>query len=179
VVFWWGRVAANGIFVGKCFPNLFGKLLRNPVSIWPVANARRQASPLFSLCPNRVRNVIHTQLSVCGCVAVKIQRPVVGPVVDRCGISCGNGRGWLRRSCGKTSSKPAASIVDQLLTNVYKSAGKARYADSGRDWDAALEHFQSARRIYLKAGGEAKWQAVVNVIQTEHSRKKGFLLGWV
>ncbi len=46
-----------------------------------------------------------------------------------------------------------------------------------KHYDAALEHFQSARKLYLKAGGEAEWQAVVNVIQTQHSRKKGFLLG--
>ena len=57
-----------------------------------------------------------------GCAAVKIQRPVVGPVVDRCGVTCGNGRGWLRCSCGETSSKPAANIVDQQLTNVRGKA---------------------------------------------------------
>jgi uncharacterized Zn finger protein len=42
-------------------------------------------------------------------------------------------------------------------------------------YDTALEHFQSARKLYLKAGGEAEWKAIVKDIQTEHSRKKGFL----
>jgi hypothetical protein len=43
-------------------------------------------------------------------------------IVGACGIVCGNGRGWLRRSCGKISSKPAASLVDQPLTDVRGQA---------------------------------------------------------
>ncbi len=43
-------------------------------------------------------------------------------IVGVCGIVCGNGRGWLRRSCGKISSKPAASVVDQPLTDVRGKA---------------------------------------------------------
>jgi len=69
------------------------------------------------------------QLSVCVWAAVNIQRPVVGPVVDRCdnsasavargsGVAAAKIGSSLRRLCGKTSSKPAASIIDQLLTIV-------------------------------------------------------------
>ncbi len=43
-------------------------------------------------------------------------------IVGACGTVCGNGRGWLRRSCGKISSKPAASVVDQPLTDVRGKA---------------------------------------------------------
>jgi hypothetical protein len=43
-------------------------------------------------------------------------------IVGACGIVCGSGRGWLRRSCGKISSKPAASVVDQPLTDVRGQA---------------------------------------------------------
>jgi uncharacterized Zn finger protein len=64
----------------------------------------------------------------------------------------------------------AAKLYRALGMRILNSK-KSKY------YDAALEHFQSARKIYLKAGGEAQWQAIVNVIQTEHSRKRGFLLG--
>ena len=40
---------------------------------------------------------------------------------------CGNVRWRLRRLCGKTSSKPAASVVDQLLTNVRGQASLLFY----------------------------------------------------
>lgn len=43
-------------------------------------------------------------------------------IVGACGTVCGNGRGWLRRSCGKISSKPAASVVGQPLTHVRGKA---------------------------------------------------------
>jgi hypothetical protein len=43
-------------------------------------------------------------------------------IVGACGTVCDNGRGWLRRSCGKISSKPAASVVDQPLTDVRGKA---------------------------------------------------------
>ena len=81
--------------------------------------------------------------------SVSVQRPVVGRslavaaflaaavvgacgiaaanIVGACGIICGNGRGWLLRSCGKTSSKPAANIVDQQLTNVRGQASLLFY----------------------------------------------------
>jgi len=40
---------------------------------------------------------------------------------------CGNIRWWLRRSCGKISSKPAARIIDQLLTYVRGRASLLFY----------------------------------------------------
>lgn len=43
--------------------------------------------------------------------------------------------------------------------------------------DAALTHFQRARKFYLKAGSEAEWQAIVKAIQTERARKKKILEG--
>jgi hypothetical protein len=67
-------------------------------------------------------------------VAVFLAAAVVGAcgiaaanIVGACGTICGNGRGWLRRSCGKISSKPAASVVDQLLTNVRGQASLLFY----------------------------------------------------
>jgi tetratricopeptide (TPR) repeat protein len=79
-------------------------------------------------------------------------------------------------------SEPAAAGLakrDMLAAaKLYRALGmRILNSKKSKYYDAALEHFQSARRIYLKAGGEAEWQAIVNVIQTEHSRKKGFLLG--
>ena len=78
--------------------------------------------------PKSVRlHAFHAALVVDGCGIFAV--PVVGScgipaanIVGACGIVCGNGRGWLRRSCGKISSKPAASVVGQPLTNVRGQA---------------------------------------------------------
>jgi hypothetical protein len=42
-------------------------------------------------------------------------------------------------------------------------------------YDAALRHFDSARKLYLNAGCGAEWQAVATLVQTGHWRKRGFL----
>jgi hypothetical protein len=78
--------------------------------------------------PKSVRlHAFHAALVVdgCGIFACIFAVAVVGScgilaanIVGACGTVCGNGRGWLRRSCGKISSKPAASVVDQPLTHV-------------------------------------------------------------
>ena len=78
--------------------------------------------------PRSVRlHAFHAALVVdrCGIFAVAVVGSCGIPaanIVDACGTVCGNGRGWLRRSCGKISSKPAASVVDQPLTDVRGQA---------------------------------------------------------
>jgi hypothetical protein len=64
-------------------------------------------------------------LNICGGTATKFNGPslaVRGTIVDRCGISYGSGRWWLRRSCGKISPDPAATfaapVVDASLANL-------------------------------------------------------------
>jgi len=85
---------------------------------------RQTRSPNMVAVQKSVRlHAFHAALVVDGCGIFAV------PVVGSCGIlaanivgACGNGRGWLRRSCGKISSKPAASVVDQPLTDVRGKA---------------------------------------------------------
>jgi hypothetical protein len=67
--------------------------------------------------------------------------------------------------------KLAAAKLHRALGLRILNSKKSKY------YDAALNHLQSAKKLYLKAGGDAEWHAIVKIIQTEHSRKKGFLLG--
>ena len=114
VVFGWGTIAVNGKFVGKCFPNHFRKLLRKQVSIWPVANVRRQASAVFILsksCANCHPHAIERLRMGGGETSVARRWPGRWPlqcflrrrslaacgipaadIVGACGIICGNGR---------------------------------------------------------------------------------------
>ena len=123
------RMLPYGKSHGNQFPNLFGK--RFPSSWLPAQGDRR---PLLFQCPSRVqpataycprlsearlaKHISSLRRTACRPKSVRLHTFYAASVVDGCGISCGNGRGWLRRSRGKTSSKPAASVVDQLLTNV-------------------------------------------------------------
>lgn len=70
----------------------------------------------------------------------------------------------------KRDSLAAAKLYRALAVRILKSK-KSKY------YDAALTHFQRARKLYLKAGSEAEWQAIVKSIQTVHSRKKGIMEG--
>ncbi len=100
------------------------------VQVLPEARLAKHISSLRrTACrPKSVRlHAFHAALAVD--VAAFLAVAVVGScgilaanIVGVCGIVCGNGRGRLRRSCGKISSKPAASVVDQPLTDVRGQA---------------------------------------------------------
>lgn len=45
-------------------------------------------------------------------------------------------------------------------------------------YDAALSHFRDARNLCRKANLDSEWQAVVDRIYTEHSRKSAFMPGF-
>jgi hypothetical protein len=61
------------------------------------------------------------------------------------------------------------------LSKTSKGCGTSWVSAKSKYYDAALRHFESARKLYLKAGCGAEWQAVATLVQTEHSRKRGFL----
>jgi tetratricopeptide (TPR) repeat protein len=72
------------------------------------------------------------------------------------------------RALAKKDARAAAKLHRALGLRILNSA-RSKY------YDAALRHFESARKLYLKAGCGAEWQAVATLVQTEHSRKRGFL----
>jgi len=45
----------------------------------------------------------------------------------------------------------------------------------GKYYGEALEHFGTARKLYLKAGRAAEWRAFVEEFRAEQSRKAGFM----
>jgi uncharacterized Zn finger protein len=48
-------------------------------------------------------------------------------------------------------------------------------AKQSRDYDAALSHFEDAKRCYERAGLGQQWDAVVGEIRRAHHRKIGFM----
>ncbi len=70
----------------------------------------------------------------------------------------------------KRDSLAAAKLYQALAVRILKSKQSKYY-------DAALGHFERAHKLYLKAGNEAEWRALLRYIRTEHSRKKGILSG--
>jgi len=47
-----------------------------------------------------------------------------------------------------------------------------------RYYDAALSHFEQARRCYKKAGDELAWQKLVEEVLQNHRRKNAFMPGF-
>jgi len=70
----------------------------------------------------------------------------------------------------KRDNLAAAKLYRALAVRILNSK-KSKY------YDAALGHFESAHKLYMKAGNAAEWQALLRYIQTEHSRQTGILSG--
>lgn len=67
---------------------------------------------------------------------------------------------------------PAAAKLYRALGFRILTSKKSKY------YDAALSHFRRARDLCRKADLNAEWQAVVDRIYVEHSRKYGFMPGF-
>lgn len=70
----------------------------------------------------------------------------------------------LERAHGLTSARVYCALAMRTL-----GAGKSKY------YTFALEHLQKARELYHKHGQEGLWQAVVNRVREDHSRKHSFM----
>ncbi|MFC1452665.1 DUF6880 family protein [Verrucomicrobiota bacterium] len=64
---------------------------------------------------------------------------------------------------------PAAAKLHRALGFRVLTSKKSKY------YDAALSHFRRARDLCRKADLDSEWQAVVDRIYAEHSRKYGFM----
>jgi len=67
------------------------------------------------------------------------------------------------------SHHDAAAMLYRALGLRILNAKKSKY------YDAALDHFDRARRCFQKAGLGKEWEAMVDLIRSEHHRKAGFI----
>ena len=67
---------------------------------------------------------------------------------------------------------PAAAKLYRALGFRILTSKKSKY------YDAALSHFRRARDLCRKASLDSEWQAVVDRVYAEHSRKYGFMPGF-
>lgn len=63
----------------------------------------------------------------------------------------------------------AAAKLHRALGLRILSGGKSRY------YDAALDHFKKAHKLYCGAGQTPDWEELAGTVRNAHSRKRGFL----
>jgi hypothetical protein len=63
----------------------------------------------------------------------------------------------------------AAAKLYRALGLRILGAGKSKY------YDAALDHFEKARKLYCGTGQSSDWEALAGTVRNAHSRKRGFL----
>ena len=77
----------------------------------------------------------------------------------------------VAKALAETHPAVAAKIFRALSMRTLKAA-KSRY------YDAALAHLEEARRCYMAAGLEYRWEALALEIRRDHYRKSGFMPGF-
>lgn len=82
----------------------------------------------------------------------------------------------LSHYCTEPAAKGLKKPDPLAAAKLYRALGM-RILDAGKSkyYQAALEHFENARGLYLKAGLDHEWGALVQAVRTAHSRKSGFL----
>jgi tetratricopeptide (TPR) repeat protein len=73
----------------------------------------------------------------------------------------------LTRTCPEAAAKVYAALGMRIL-----DSGKSKY------YNAALDHFASAKKLYEKAGRNEVWQQLVDRVCSEHGRKYSFMPGF-
>ncbi len=81
------------------------------------------------------------------------------------------------------TTEPAAEKIARthpdLAAKLYRTLGmRILVAKKSKYYDAALRHFERAKRCYVKAGTEDRWDALVAEVQEKHGRKYGFMPGF-
>ena len=82
----------------------------------------------------------------------------------------------LSHYCTEPGAKGLAKHDSLAAVKLHRALG-LRILNSGKTkyYDAALNHFDSARRLCSHAGREEEWRAVVSAVCARHFRKTGFL----
>jgi tetratricopeptide (TPR) repeat protein len=80
-------------------------------------------------------------------------------------------------------TEPAASRLTRshpdVAAKVYRALGmRILNAKKARYYDAAVSHFEDAKRCYERAGLGQQWDAVVGEIRQVHRRKVGFMVNF-
>ncbi len=87
------------------------------------------------------------------------------------------------QSLSHFTTEPAAARLEpahpDLAARVYRALG-LRIVDAGKSqyYDAALSHFDAAKRCYEHAGRGSDWEALVRTVREKHRRKSGFMPGF-
>ncbi len=81
------------------------------------------------------------------------------------------------------TTEPAAKKLlrshPDIAAKVYRALGmRILNAKKSRYYDAALSHFEQAKRCYRKAGLDPAWDALVDEIRQNHGRKSAFMPGF-
>lgn len=87
------------------------------------------------------------------------------------------------QSLSHFTTEPAAACLEpahpDLAARVHHALGM-RIVDAGKSryYDAALSHFDAAKRCYEQAGRGGDWEALVRTVREKHRRKSGFMPGF-
>jgi hypothetical protein len=87
------------------------------------------------------------------------------------------------QSLSHFTTEPAAACLEpahpDLAARVHHALGM-RSVDAGKSryYDAALSHFDAAKRCYEQAGRGGDWEALVRTVREKHRRKSGFMPGF-
>ena len=82
-----------------------------------------------------------------------------------------------------SSTLPAAEMLADphpaLAARLFRALGlRIVRAKKSKYYDAALFHFERARRCYVAAGSQQRWEVLVNAVRREHGRKYTFMPGF-
>lgn len=81
------------------------------------------------------------------------------------------------------TTEPAAARLESahsdLAARVHTALG-VRIVEAGKSryYDAALSHFDAAKRCYEQAGRSSEWESLVRRVREKHRRKSGFMPGF-
>jgi tetratricopeptide (TPR) repeat protein len=82
----------------------------------------------------------------------------------------------LSHYCTEPAAKALAKKDPLAAAKLYRALGlRILNAGKSRYYDAALDHFEKARKLYCGAGQSSDWEELAGTVRNAHSRKRGFL----
>jgi tetratricopeptide (TPR) repeat protein len=85
----------------------------------------------------------------------------------------------LSHSTIEPAAKKLVRLHPDVAAKVYRALGtRILNSRKSRYYDAALSHFEQARRCYKKAGDDQAWRTLVEEILQTHRRKSAFMPGF-
>jgi uncharacterized Zn finger protein len=85
----------------------------------------------------------------------------------------------LSHYTGEPLAKAFEKTQPELAARIYRALGiRILKGKKSKYYDAALAHFESAQRMYQKAGLLSEWNALAAEVREEHHRKTGFMPGF-